>query len=269
MKRLRELDKGLLPPSKKPKNVRKPGWGESEKQLALRLRRENPTYGKAKISVILKRDFNLTLSESTVGRILSHLKKKGLIQASASAPKKKRKRRFSKHAQPWIYGMKGKKLGELLQIDHMSVTKNQLTLKHFQAWSPLGKFIHANVYSNATSKTAKRFLQDLIDNAPFKILSIQVDGGSEFMKDFEEACEAFGIKLYVLPPKRPQYNGGVERGNRIFREEFYQNPTLLADSLGALRFALSKAVDKYNTFRPHHALQGLTPMQYILNILQV
>ena len=29
------------------------------------------------------------------------------------------------------------------------------------------------------------------------------------------------MKLYVLPPCRPQYNGGVERGNRTFREEFY------------------------------------------------
>ena len=32
-RRLHELAKGILPPSKRPKTVRKPLWGESEKQL--------------------------------------------------------------------------------------------------------------------------------------------------------------------------------------------------------------------------------------------
>lgn len=68
--RLQSLAKGSLPPTKKPKTSRKPLWGESERQAILRIRRENPTYGKAKIAVILKRDHALKISESTVGRIL-------------------------------------------------------------------------------------------------------------------------------------------------------------------------------------------------------
>ena len=40
----------------------------------------------------------------------------------------------------------------------------------------------------------------------------------------------------ILPPtKRPQWNGGVERGNRIFREEFYARRDILSDSIGALK----------------------------------
>jgi len=42
-KRLDELSKGILPPSKRPKNLRKPLWGEAQKQLVLSIRRENPT----------------------------------------------------------------------------------------------------------------------------------------------------------------------------------------------------------------------------------
>lgn len=166
--RLIELNKGILPPSKKPKSLRKPSWGESEMQLILKLRRENPTYGKAKISVILKRDHNLSLSESTVGRVLKHLMSKGLILKSLSAPRQKRKRNFQKHAQAWKYSMRPVKPGQLVQIDHMSVTVNQITVKHFQAWDPTSKYIQANVYSNATSITAKRFLLELIQSAPLK-----------------------------------------------------------------------------------------------------
>ena len=101
---------------------------------------------------------------------------------------------------------------------------------------------------------------------PFKVISVQVDGGSEFMKDFEQECAKNNIPLFVLPPKRPQWNGGVERGNRTFREEFYAN-NLLADSIGAIRYELDKAVNKYNTYRPHFNLKGLTPYDYTHKIL--
>jgi putative transposase len=104
-----------------------------------------------------------------------------------------------------------------------------------------------------------------LDKIPFKLLSIQVDGGSEFMADFETACAELNIPLLVLPPRKPQYNGGVERGNRTFQEEFYANPNMLADSIGHMRHELSKALNIYNTFRPHFNLKGLTPMQYIIS----
>jgi len=91
-----------------------------------------------------------------------------------------------------------------------------------------------------------------------------VDGGSEFMADFETECERLAIPLIGLPSSRPKYNSGVERGNRTFREDFYDEPAILADSIGALRFDLKKAVTKYNTYRPHHALKGRTPMEYLI-----
>lgn len=154
-------------------------------------------------------------------------------------------------------------MGERVQIDHMTVTKNGICMKHFQAWDRKSKFMGAGVYPHAKSSSAKRFLLDLVVKAPFKILSIQVDGGSEFMAEFEEACEKLGITLIVLPPSKPSYNGGVERGNGTFREEFYARKDILADSIGAFRAVLSKAVDKYNTYRPHANLNGLTPLEYI------
>ena len=205
------------------------------------------------------------MSESTVGRILKYLINKGLIQKSASAVRAKRKRCFVKgHAKPWTYkDYKHIKVGERVQIDHMTVSKNGITFKHFQAWDRRSKHIFASVYTHAKSSSARRFLLDFIATIPFKILSIQVDGGSEFMADFEDTCAIHGISLIVLPPKKPTYNGGVERGNRIFREEFYSRPDLLADSIGAVRAELSKALQKYNAYRPHSRLNGLTPMQYL------
>ena len=39
---------------------------------------------------------------------------------------------------------------------------------------------------------------------------------------FEEECQKRGIKLFVLPPRSPKLNGGVERAHRTHTEEFYE-----------------------------------------------
>ena len=155
------------------------------------------------------------------------------------------------------------KLGERVQIDRMRVSKNGITVKHFQAWERKAKHIFAGVYSNAKANSAKRFLLDFAKMTPFSIESIQVDEGSEFMAEFEDACAALNLPLTALPPKKPEYNGGVERGNRTFREELYNRADLLEDSVRGIQSELTKTVVKYNIYRPHRSLKGLTPMQYI------
>ena len=167
---LKELEKCIVPPSKCPKKLNKPRWGESEKQLVLRIRRKNPTYGKAKIAVILKRDHDAKISESTVGRILKQLKDSGLIVKSLSATRTKRKRSFKGHANAWIFKEYEKMaLGERVQIDHMTITKNGVVAKHFGAWERKSKYIDANIYSHAKSSSAKKFLLEFVANAPFKV----------------------------------------------------------------------------------------------------
>jgi len=259
--------RGIERKSKRPKVFRQSAIPQIFKDKILEIRTENPTYGKAKIAVILKRDFAINLSESSVGRELTKLLLKGKITKSISSCKVKRKRKFTGHAKKWQYGMKASSPGELVQIDHMSVTKHNIRMKEFRAWDPVTKVMVADVVSHATSSAAARFLRKVIEEMPFKVKSVQVDGGSEFMKYFEEECQKLGIELFVLPPSRPQWNGGVERGNRTFREEFYAQKDLYAESVGAFKIELKKAVHKYNTYRPHFNLNGLTPYEYTKTIL--
>lgn len=123
----------------------------------------------------------------------------------------------------------------------------------------------AYIFSCATSKIAAKFLDYLIKEMPFKINSIQADGGSEFMKDFEQACMEKNIELFVLPPKKPKYKGIVERINGITRDEFYWFYTDTYDT-GTVNMHLKKYQDKFNTYRPHQGLKYLTPMEcYKLN----
>jgi transposase len=261
-RRKKFLKDGIIK-SKKPKVTRKSKFGEDVRKLILKIRTENPTYGKFKIAVIINRDHKIQISESSVGRILKDLK----VPKSRSALRKKRKRVFNKHAQPLKFKLyKDMEMGENVQIDHMTVTKNGVTVKHFAAWERHSRFIFANCYSNAKSSTAKKFLLELIKSIPYKIKSIQVDGGSEFMDEFEDACKDIDVPLYVLPPATPRYNGGVERSNRTFQDEFYDRNDLLEDSIVGIRRELYRYVEKYNTYRPHYSLKGMTPMEYIKGV---
>ena len=88
------------------------------------------------------------------------------------------------------------------------------------------------------------------------------------MSLFEDACKEKEIPLYVLPPKSPQKNGGVERMNRTMREDLYNRLNVFADSIGALRFELKNTLKTYNMYRPHQALENQTPHQYTQNILK-
>ena len=114
---------------------------------------------------------------------------------------------------------------------------------HLQARSLIGqrpsKFIHSQIDSNVKTCSAKRLPVGLIREAASKTLSIQVDGGSEFMAEFEAACKDMHIPLEILA-RKPACNG-IERGNRIFKEAFHDRRDLLADSLGALRYELKKS----------------------------
>ena len=105
-----------------------------------------------------------------------------------------------------------------MQVDPMSVSFTEgFALKEFKATCPVTGTIIMRTYSSASSRNARRFLDDLIAQLPDALVSVQVDGGSEFRDELESACQALG----VLPPRKPKWNGCVERANGTTRYEFY------------------------------------------------
>ncbi len=152
--------------------------------------------------------------------------------------------------------------GDLVQVDTLTVTLGPgEVVRHFSAVDLYSRFSLAEVHTRATANLAAGFLAQLITQAPFPIRAIQVDGGSEFMAEFEEACQMHNIKLFVLPPKSPKLNGHVERMQRTFRDEFYTRP--LPARIAGIQTELNEYLDYYNRRRPHRALNGLAPLEYL------
>lgn len=259
---------GLENQSKRPNNLRKPIWSKEIELRIYRLRQKYKLWGKAKIAIMYEREYASKISTSTVGRIIKKLLQQNKIKSVNFLANKKisRNRIFSGHAQRWKKGMKATVPGELVQIDHMTIYVSGIGyLKQFNAICPITKFAVEKVYKEANSQNGADFLKLVIKQFPFIIKSIQVDGGGEFMKEFESLCKKFNIPLWVLPPNSPELNGNVERSNSTFKYEFYSQYDG-PPKLEAVQFLLQKFVTFYNEIRPHQGIGYLTPNQFYESI---
>lgn len=258
------------PRSRRPHRVRKPGWAPALVEAVEAIRADNPMWGKAKIAVLLAREGH-AVPASTVGRILARLVARGAVVPVPILRRRPGGRRFrftgkQRYAKRLPKGTRPSRPGELVQIDTLFVNVAPgKAVKHFTAYDPVAKWTVGHVAAKATAAAARTLLDKLIATAPFTVEGIQVDGGSEFRAVFEDECQRRGLTLFVLPPKRPQLNGAVERAQSAWRYEFYASYDL-PHRLAQLQPFVDAFADRYNTVRPHHALDGRTPLEYLNTI---
>jgi len=246
-----------------PKHRRRPTWGEAHLEAVKRVREQYPSWGKDKLAVLLRRE-QLAVSVSMVGRILPHLKRtRQLVEPprfGISARKRRRKREYAVR-KPKEY--QTTEPGDIVQVDTLDIRPLPGVIrKQFSAIDVVSRHCVLDVHGHATAKLAASFLDTLLERTPFPIRAIQIDNGSEFMAEFEDACRDKLIQLFVLPPRSPKLNGCVERSQRTHTEEFWELCTANTD-LHTLRSELLAWQHTYNHIRPHQALAYLTPIQYI------
>lgn len=251
------------PKTRRPNHLRRPETKEAVVNRIRELRERYPRWGKEKIRVLLKRE-GISVSSSTVGRTIGRLKRLGYLKEPIPnfiSSKKRYIKRAWAVRKPDDYQVTSP--GDLVEIDTFDIRPIPgVVRKQFTARDIISRWDVVEVFNQATANLGRRFLLSLKERTPFSIRAIQVDGGSEFKAEFEEACKMEGIKLFVLPPRSPKLNGHVERGNRTHTEEFYEI-TDFPFELPALNQELREWEVVYNTIRPHQSLDYLTPLEYL------
>jgi len=252
----------LEPRSHRPRHVRHPTWTPALAEAVWRLRTPYPRWGKDKLVVLLHRE-GWPVSTSMVGRILGHLKRTGQLREPPPhrLAARKRLRRGYATRKPKDYVVQAP--GDLIQVETLDVRPLPgLVFTHFTARDVISRWDVVEVHPRATAQVASRFLETLQARMPFPLNALQGDGGSEFAADFEQACAARRLHLFVLPPRSPKLNGSVERAQRTHTEEFYE----VSDAeltVPALNQALRGWERTYNTIRPHQALHYQTPQEFV------
>lgn len=258
------------PKSRRPRRVRAPQWSPALAQAVEELRADNPMWGKKKLAWLMRRE-GLAVSASTVGRILKGLMARGIVIPVPTLRRKPGGRRFrligqDRHARRLPRGLKPTMPGQIVQIDTVFIDiAPGRAIKHFTAYDPVARWTVAAVAGRATAALTANFLDKVLSQMPFKVSGVQVDGGSEFMAGFEQTCRDKNLDLYVLPPKRPQLNGAVERCNGSWRYEFYAVHDL-PHQIDKLQPFVDAFAHRYNNHRPHDALDGQTPAEYLSNL---
>ena len=137
-------------------------------------------------------------------------------------------------------------------------------IDEFSRWRYLEAFQEHSSYSSA------QFLEHLIKAAPFRILCIQTDNGTEFTKKFvsdkarphlfEQKLEQLGIQHKLIKPFTPRHNGKVERSHRKDNEYFYASHKFY--SFEDFKKQLAVHNRKYNHF-PIRPLGWLSPLAFL------
>ena len=235
---------------------------EAELQKIKNFRRRNPNTGLVVLWVKLRRS-GYTRSITGLYRVL---RRQGQMAVKLPNPK----------YIPKLYE-KMRFPGERVQIDVKFVPEacivgdaagekfyQYTAIDEFSRWRYLEAFQEHSTYSSA------QFLEHLIKAAPFKILCVQTDNGTEFTKRllpgdngpslFETRLEQAGIRHKLIRPYTPRHNGKVERSHRKDNEYFYASHKFY--SFEDFKNQLAVRCRNYNRF-PIRPLGWLSPIGFL------
>lgn len=278
----------LVPKSTRPHHFRKSEVGLWYTQQILSLREQYPSIGKAKLKTLLdevcQKEKHKTISESTIGRIITKLKERGRIPKAAKVTYYARTGKVAKHLDntPKIRkqrrsGYIPKEAGGLVQIDCVIKFVNGIRRYIVSGIDYKTSFAYSYAYTKLSSTTSVDFLHKFQQVAPFTIKHIQTDNGGEFMARFHEDLERQGLTHFFNYPRHPKSNGKIERYNRTIQTECIdRNLEELLYDIERFNQLLTDWLIYYNTKRPHYAHREpdnkhiqIPPMRALLYMLKL
>lgn len=225
--------------------------------LVVDIRKAYPEWSKHKIAVILSRDHGVSLSASTVGRIL---KRKGLYEKKKSLKRKRaaQKRAKKMRAERWMRDLYP---GSLVQIDTKHLRFAGQRYYQFTATDCFTRMSFIRISMGASSRAGREFFSRLVEFLPFPIEGVQTDNGSEYEKEFRKALQDKGVDQYFTYPNCPQQNARVERKIQTSEVEFWNHHA--AYTVEDLNELANEWNHTYNEVRPHQSLGYLTPAEFL------
>jgi transposase InsO family protein len=169
--------------------------------------------------------------------------------------------------------------GELVEIDVKYVPDLVENKQYYQftAVDCATRWRYLKIYDDYSNFSSIKFLEELIEIAPFRIRSIKTDNGSNFtnrytgylkssdpinpkLHTFDLVCAQYNIIHYLIDPGKPNQNGKVERSHRTDQEMFYERNTF--NNLRELIQKIKTWNKEYNDTE-HCSLNGKTPNEML------
>lgn len=257
--------------SRKPLKVR--GWmvTREEESNIVNLRKDNLELGKKKLQVIYKREYGKYISTWKIERVVRRhnlfpdkVKHQYQVEKRSKSEPKIRIHTVAEQLKQI------REFGFLWHIDAIIIWWYGQRRIIFTAMEEITKIAFARIYKTNTSGFAEDFLKRLMYLADGKINIMHQDNGSEFKGAFEKACEALGILQIYSRPYTPKDNPALEKFNDTIQREWLALSVIGLDDITEGNLDLTNWLIKYNSYRPHQALDYKTPLEYVQeNFFQV
>lgn len=248
--------RGLEDTSKRPEHLRTPTTPTPQVDLIRRLRREHPEYSKYKLRVILERDYGVTLSDSTVGRIISRYH---LFFDRPVRPKGHPRRLGQRQRLP--RSLTGLGPGDLVEVDVKHLPFMSSKRYAFVAIDRATRRTAIHVASTISSTQGAVAWRKAVQTLGLEHPAVLTDNGSENLGAFAALLQAEAIPHYFARPRTPKDKPYVERVIGTLERECIQ--------WGGVGFTVAEQQEvidewlvKYHSYRPHQALGYLTPDAY-------
>jgi len=217
-----------------------------------------------------------SLSTATIARLISDLRRSGKIcdnpaklsfyaqsgKIVGPGPRKRAKKIRRKGYAP-------QNPGDLVQVDSVAIFMNGLKRYIVTAIDLKTRFAFGCAYATLSSLSAKDFMEKFRKAAPFDIKRVQTDNGQEFGKYFRDYAAQNNIVQFFNYPRCPKSNAHIERFNRTIQEQYVEwHKDELVDTRG-FNPGLMRYLIWYNTEKPHQGIGKRTPMQCVLDDLNL
>lgn len=255
-------EEGLRPKSTRPRS--QPNETPIRiKERIIELRKKTGLCAK-KLNYKLRKE-GIKIDDRTLGKII---KAEGLV------------RKYRTRKLKWKYIKIPMAKGDLIEIDIKFVPSKIKGKRYYQytAIDCASRWRYLEIYDCDGNSETIKFVNRVLEIAPFRIRAIKTDNGSCFtnrytgykksadpanpkLHDLDLWCQRHNIIHYLIDPGKPAQNGRVERSHRTDQEMFYDRRKF--KTILGLRRAIKQWNIYYNNLE-HCALAGKTPNEMLL-----
>ncbi len=242
----------------RPKNIRQAMYSYGLVKLIRKLRKDYPSYSSKKLAVILRRDWNISSSYSTIGRIIKKFNLYFRAKIIASKKRSKKAIQIWKLRKP--YNLRAKGPNKVIEFDMKHIYTNGQKQYAFVAVDIFTKQATIHLANQPSSYQAMLALQATISIFGDDVCIVN-DNGSENYKHAYSYLKSQNITQYFARPHTPKDKPHVENLIGKLQQECLDEDKTIK-TLDERKIQVNRWLNDYHYFRPHQALSYKTPEEF-------
>lgn len=254
--------------SRRPKRTRSAQYDFDTVRIIRKIRKEYPSFSAVKVSVILLRDYAIELSAATVGRIIKkfNLFFSKVIQCHKDHSKAaKRSWQTRKARERLRYYMKPDKPRRIIEFDMKHINNSSYRQYALCAIDPYTKEALIHICSTSSARNGAIAMQKVLDRFGKDIILI-CDNGSENFGETYDLLEKVGVRQIFARPHTPKDKPHIENFIGKYQKECLNESIGKRLTVSERQEEADKWLNDWHFYRPHQALNYMTPAEYCATI---